>query len=153
MQTCFRYLDSWPLLAFGWTGLCYFLALNFLTSSTWVVCASNIKVSKRIIRSFVYFPLFFLGTLFWVDKKTFAESVRNIIFSFLLILPISLSHCTIGMLMMPYMHGMDMTMMDINYELNFHEVAEEALEVVQKAKLRFSHWQTTTHLEVGYLSP
>jgi len=34
-----------------------------------------------------------------------------------------------GMLMMPYMHGMDMTTMDTNYALNFHGVAEEALEV------------------------
>lgn len=34
-----------------------------------------------------------------------------------------------GMLMMPYMHGMDMTTMDINYAWNFHGVAEEALEV------------------------
>lgn len=33
-----------------------------------------------------------------------------------------------GMPMMPYMQGMDMTTMDINYELNFHGVAEEALE-------------------------
>ena len=47
----------------------------------------------------------------------------------------SLSHCTTGMLMMPYMHGMDMTMMDINYELNFHEVAEEALEVVEEIEV------------------
>ena len=47
----------------------------------------------------------------------------------------SLSHYTIGMLMMPYMHGMDMTMMDINYELNFHEVAEEALEVVEEIEV------------------
>jgi len=37
--------------------------------------------------------------------------------------------------MMPYMHGMDMTMMDINYELNFHEVAEEALEVVEEIEV------------------
>lgn len=40
-----------------------------------------------------------------------------------------------GMLMMPYMHEMDMTMMDINYELNFHEVAEEALEVVEEIEV------------------
>ena len=31
--------------------------------------------------------------------------------------------------MMPYMLGMDMTTMDINYVWNFHGVAEEALEV------------------------
>ena len=37
--------------------------------------------------------------------------------------------------MMPYMQGMDMTMMDINYELNFHEVAEEALEVVEEIEV------------------
>ena len=39
------------------------------------------------------------------------------------------------MLMMPYMQGMDMTMMDINYELNFREVVEEALEVVEEIEV------------------
>ena len=39
------------------------------------------------------------------------------------------------MLMMPYMHGMDMTTMDTNYALNFHGVAEEALEVVEEIEV------------------